>query len=387
MKYTILLTIGFLISFNTFAQNYDAEKMRRDIEVAEDVLIKLTEQQLNAETWQDDVEGKYVEGYGIVFTIRTMTESYALGIGKDQIYVRNGRFGVKGGLALLDKDEVEDEQFDRVEIIRTTAINFLTDYAFLIRQLQPSDKILLNFVDDWDEPVIINPFPDRSPSQKRTATLTAEIQRKYINEFRRRTLSEEEFIDRIRFSEEEKEEVSDPDIELLISIFNRLYDEDLTETFIINDRGRYDKIQGLGTIIDLNIYSPLEAEEIESGIIVWKDGNSNRRRVYRSNKEEQDRETDEKEEEETQRASYSKNYDAFIEGFKENVIEYGQTVKSLESNEMLMFRLHFNTFNDDYLVDVSVSQSILQDYAEGKIPLDKAMESVKVAKKEEKGGW
>lgn len=141
MKFNILLILGFLVVGNlSFAQSYDADKMARDIEIAEDVLIKLIQQQLNTETWRDDVEGKYVDDYGVVFTIRTLAESYAVGFGKDQIYIRNGRFGIKGGLALLDKDEVADEQFDRMEVIRTTAIDFLTDYAFLIRQLQADDK-------------------------------------------------------------------------------------------------------------------------------------------------------------------------------------------------------------------------------------------------------
>ncbi|MEL6941071.1 MAG: hypothetical protein AAFO82_00245 [Bacteroidota bacterium] len=387
MKFNILLILGFLVVGNlSFAQSYDADKMARDIEIAEDVLIKLIQQQLNTETWRDDVEGKYVDDYGVVFTIRTLAESYAVGFGKDQIYIRNGRFGIKGGLALLDKDEVADEQFDRMEVIRTTAIDFLTDYAFLIRQLQADDKILLNFVDDWDESVIINPFPDRSPSQKRTATLTAEIQRSDINDFRSRDISEEDFIDRIRFSENETEEVKDPDIELLISIFNRLYDEDLTETFIIDGSGRYTSIQGLGTIIDLEVYYPRE-EEIESGIIIWNDGYSQKRRVYRSSREGQDRETDEEEEEKVQKATYSEHYDTFIEGFKENVIEYGQTVKSLSEEEMLMFRLHFDAFNDAYLVDVNVPQAVLQDYAAGEITLEKAVESVKVTKKEKEDDW
>lgn len=385
MKYTILFILGFLAHTVAFAQDHDAEKMTRDIEIAEDVLIKLIQQQLNTETWQDDVEGKYLDNYGVVFTIRTLAESYAIGVGKDQIYIRNGRFGIKGGLSLLDKDEVEDEQFDRMEIIRTSAINFLTDYAFLIRQLEPNEKILLNFVDDWDESVVINPFPDRSPSQKRTATLTAEIQRKDINDFRRRDISEEEFIDRISFSENEEEQVEDPDIELLISILNRLYGEDLTETFVIDGSGKYTSIQGLGTIIDLDVYYPRE-EEVESGIIIWNDRYSDKRRVYRTSREGERRERDE-EEEKTQKATFSNTYDKFMEGFKENMIEYGQTVKSLKDEEMLMFRLHFDGFNDAYLVDVSVPQSILQAYDEGKISLEKAIEAVEVAKKEEDNDW
>ncbi|MEN0049289.1 MAG: hypothetical protein AAF806_19675 [Bacteroidota bacterium] len=386
MKYTILFILGFLVNTSIFAQDHDTEKMTRDIEVAEDVLIKLIQQQLNTETWQDDVEGKYLENYGVVFTIRTLAESYAIGVGKDQIYIRNGRFGIKGGLSLLDKDEVKDEQFDRVEIIRTAAINFLTDYAFLIRQLESNEKILLNFVDDWDESVIINPFPDRSPSQKRTATLTAEVQRKDINDFRRRDISEDEFIDRIRFSENEEEQIEDPDIELLISILNRLYDEDLTETFVIDGSGKYTSIQGLGTIIDLDVYYPRE-EEVESGIIIWNDSYSNKRRVYRSSREGQNRERGEEEEEEAQKATFSDAYDEFIKGFKENMIEYGQTVKSLKDEEMLMFRLHFDSFNDAYLVDVSVSQSVLQAYDEGKISLAKAVDEVKVAKKKDDNDW
>ncbi|MEM9850188.1 MAG: hypothetical protein AAF847_20015, partial [Bacteroidota bacterium] len=185
MKHIFIIAFSLLLSASLLAQDVDTEKMSRDIEIAEDILIKLTQQQMSTDAWQDDVEGKYIEDYGIVFTVRTMVESYAIGLGKGQFYIRDGRVNIKGGrgLAFLEGEDVKEEQLDRMEIINNTAINFLSNYAFLIRQLEADDKILLNFVDDWEEAAVINPFPGNRTSQRRTATLTAETSYKDIKDF------------------------------------------------------------------------------------------------------------------------------------------------------------------------------------------------------------
>ena len=394
MKSILIFALSLLLFSALQAQDIDSEKMSRDIEIAENILIKLTQQQMNTDAWQDDVEGKYIEGYGIVFTVRTMVESYAIGLGKGQFYVRDGRVSIKGGrgLTFMEKDDVKEEQIDRMDIINNTAINFLSDYAFLIRQLQTDDKILLNFVDDWEEAAVINPFPGNRTSQRRTATLTAEVKYKDINSLRTRKISKDAFIERILFSEDSKEEANDPDIELLITIINRVYDEDLTETFVINDSGRYSNIRGLGAIVDLDVDYPHD----DDGIIIWT-GNDrliNRYR-YESRREAQEELEEEHKEEEDcncpdkdkNKEAFSKLYDPFISSFKENLVEYGQTIKSLEEDEMLMFRLHFNDFDVDYVVDVSVEQFILEQYATGEISLEKAVGKVKVKKNEQENDW
>ena len=88
-----------------------------------------------------------------------------------------------------------------------------------------------------------------------------------------------------------------------------------------------------------------------------------------------------------QEEAFNKLYEPFIDSFKENLIEYGQTVQSLEEDEMLMFRLHFNDFDVDYVVDVSVEQDILEQYSAGTISLDKAIDKVKVKKNENEDDW
>ncbi|MEM9888445.1 MAG: hypothetical protein AAF849_21300, partial [Bacteroidota bacterium] len=260
--------------------------------------------------------------------------------------------------------------------------------------------ILLNFVDDWEEAAVINPFPGNRTSQRRTATLTAETSYKDIKDFRSRKISEEEFLTRIRFSKDSKEEANDPDIELLISIINRLYDEDLSETFVIDDVGRYTNIRGLGAIIDLDVERVTE----EDDFIIWSDNGRTRSwRKYKTKggevelsevkvpKISMDKDCDcpdkEEEEEEANKEAFNKLYEPFMDSFKENLVEYGQTVQSLEEDEMLMFRLHFNDFDIDYVVDVSVAQSVLEQYATESITLEKAIGKVKVKKNESEDDW
>ncbi|MEM1328786.1 MAG: hypothetical protein AAGI23_22710 [Bacteroidota bacterium] len=374
MKQHVTLAIALLFSMSLFAQ-IDADRMAKDIEIAENILMKLTQQELQDDAWHDDVEGKYIDGYGIVFTIRTMTEAYAFGFGREQIYIRGAKVGIKGGrriggVAVLEGDDVEDEQFDRQDIIQRTAERFLTDYAFLIRQLQPDERILLNFVDDWEEAAVINPFPGNRRSQRRTATLTAEVEYKYVQDLKMRKLTDEEFLDKVKFSEDAKEEARDPDVEMLITILNRLYDEDLSETFVINDAGEYNTIRGLGTIVDLRVHS---AGDKSSRWEIRTDWGS-----FDMNEENEDCNCpDDKEARKEREKEFSEKFEPFIDSFKENVIEYGQTVESLEAGEVLMFHLRFSSF-DNKVIDVTVPQDALINYANGSIKLDKAMDEIKV---------
>jgi hypothetical protein len=373
MKQLIILTIAVLISTGLSAQS-DADRMAKDIEIAENILMKLTQQELQDDAWNDDVEGKYIDDYGIVFTIRTMTEAYAFGFGRGEVYIRGGRVGMNGTRRsnyILEKDEVEDEQYDRQDIIQKTAERFLTDYAFLIRQLQPDEKILLNFVDDWEEAAVINPFPNNRRSKSRTATLTAEVQYEYVQDLKARKLTEEQFLDKVRFSENAKEEARDPDVEMLLTILNRLYDEDLSETFVIYDNGQYNTIRGLGTIVDLHVHSAGEEHNRWEVRGDWRGFDVN------NNDEDCDC-PDEKEQRKEQEKEFSKNFDPFIESFKENIIEYGQTVESLEEGEVLMFHLHFNQGVEDKVIDVTVNQETLTNYSTGSLNMEKAMAQIKV---------
>lgn len=384
MKQHISLVIALFFSVGLFAQS-DAERMAKDIEIAENILIKLTQQQLQNDNWYGDVEGKYIEGYGVVFTVHTSLEVYAFGLGKDEIQIRggNGRgFAVKNGtrnrgFAVLGDDDVAEEQLDREEIIQNTATQFLTNYAFLLHQLEPSDKVLLNFVDDWEEAAIINPFPGNRKSKQRTATLTAEVEYQHVKAFKSRQIDEAAFLEKVRFSEADDEHKEDSDIEMLITILNRLYDEDMSETFVIYDAGHYTTITGLGVIVELEVNHAEEDDNYNTRSSARDSWNFN----YGSNNNDCRCPDDDKKRSRAD-SLFSVNFKPFLQSFKENLVEYGQTVQSLNENEILIFRLHFDDGSDDgKLVDVSVSQEVLNEYAAQSINFKSAVAKVKVVEK------
>lgn len=375
-----MLSVAVLGSFSLAAQT-DAERMAKDIEIAENILLKLTQQQLQNDNWYGDVEGKYIEGYGVVFTVHTSLEVYALGFGKDEIQIRSGNrrsFTVKNGsrgFAVLGDDDVQEEQLDREEVIHNTAIQFLTNYAFLLHHLQPSDKILLNFVDDWEEAAVINPFPNNRRSKQRTATLTAEVEYKEVQALKSRKIDEEAFLEQVRFSEAADEDKNDPDIEMLITILNRLYDEDLSETFVIYNAGHYTSIVGLGVIVELEVDHAIERNGSDARD-AWIFNYSNNGNDCQCPDDDKQRSLKD--------SLFSVHYQPFMQSFKENIIEYGQTVQSLNEDEMLMFRLHFDNGSDEgKMVDVSISQAVLNDYAAQKMSLKNAVSKVKVVEKKQ----
>jgi hypothetical protein len=76
-------------------------------------------------------------------------------------------------------------------------------------------------------------------------------------------------------------------------------------------------------------------------------------------------------------------YPEFEKSFKENIINYGRTVKSLEPNEILMFKVNLTECKNCDMpraIDLSVDASVLADFDKSKIDLNSAMNKIKLKK-------
>ena len=360
MRY-IILFFGLLF-FNSHlrGQSFDAAKMNSDMQIAEAMLESIAKEQFEGGDWEETVEGAYIEDYGVIFTIRTSAEATILGLGNNNIKITSPRIRMKGlpaGITITEEDNnLFADKFD--ENVKSIAVTFLKDYAQLIKQLEVQEKILLTFVDDFEENYAFAWIDGSSAVKARRSTFTAEVLKKDIEDYKSLKIKEEEFINRIKITKRGDEKVSNPDVERLITIFERLYHEDNSKlTLMLSDMNQYTYVEGLGVVVNFNLHDTEEYNEFD------QENQMTRQQIEEAEKAQQE--------------ALKKRFDAFIKTFKENAIEYGRTVKSLKSDEMLIFKLQVYGLASNQ-AEVSVKKSVLDDYDQRNISLAQALEKVRI---------
>jgi len=315
----ILLTATLAVS-----QEIDENKMQRDIEVAENILSTLMNRGETSKVktlsyrLRSPFQGNYVKGYGVIFG--------APG-GLSNIYIVDGKrarnysysFGStdNGRAVVIDtKEKVEKEYMDSLSQASQqawveNAKTFLIDYAHLIGQLQPDEKIVIT-----DGPTAIGDrqFFMRASPDNRTSV---EATKKDIDAYHSGKLKKEQLLNLITVKESKETKVA-KDVELMANILETLYKPDLSETYYISGGIYYENMVDLGVIFQMSFYSSMSER---NGL----------HRIVTQNLEGLTQE----ERDEKVKAMYPQ----FLSDLKNNIVRYGRTIKSLKGNEQLIFNI------------------------------------------------
>ncbi|MDX1939160.1 MAG: hypothetical protein SFU99_01330, partial [Saprospiraceae bacterium] len=352
----------------------------RDIEVAEKILETLLNQE--SKFYGNNVEGIYIEGHGAMFTIYgniisnlSFTRPIILPPSGDNEHYTLSKTTDKP----LNVDSLNNALRTQTKEVMKI---FITDYAQLLNELKPDDKILLRYVlrnrnDRFLSGVFATRADDLEEKEKEDKQLKefgAEVMKSEIDDFRTGKLTKAQLEDRIKFTEQVVSTKKDTELELLGSIFHRLYQGDLSETFRLYNDPHYERIEGLGVVYEMNFGRTwgqwaqgtyefdYTLEAYERAVIGRKGQGQNKEK---SDKEETDEEKEWKE-------KLKNAYPKFIEEFKRNVIEYGRTVRKLPANELLIFKLDLNTCEECDIpdrVEISIKKSVLESYDSNKITM------------------
>ena len=385
------------------AQQVDVEKMDRDLKVAAAALGTLveTKQQLLLARREDRQTAQYLEGYGVMMTlpaqhsVTVLAPNVYRGAGTAQIRgvepssqrrIKVGKTFDQGagasqirgfepssptgtiriGKSLtetadapkeIDRDSLSQVQTDQ---LKEQVTIFLLEYADLIGQLQPENRIKI--VEERSPFVSQGRFLQSRPSSPmvmRKQRFSAEIKKSDLTAFKAGELSREEVVGRILFSESLAEGL-DQDLELLANILDRLYRPDLSETFYYTGYAYYDKIPEFGVIYHLNMLTRTE-KNLYNFILP------------------SDKTVDLQEESDPEKLTAL--YPGFLEGLKENILTYGRTVKSMDRTERLVFNIRLSNCTGCDVpgwVNVSIGMADLFDYDAGKLSKVETLQRFKV---------
>ncbi|HSI76701.1 MAG TPA: hypothetical protein VK957_12435 [Lunatimonas sp.] len=398
-----LFLVFTLCGSSLLAQQVDVEKMDRDLKVAAAALGTLveTKQQLLLARREDRQTAQYLEGYGVMMTlpaqhsVTVLAPNVYRGAGTAQIRgvepssqrrIKVGKTFDQGagasqirgfepssptgtiriGKSLtetadapkeIDRDSLSQVQTDQ---LKEQVTIFLLEYADLIGQLQPENRIKI--VEERSPFVSQGRFLQSRPSSPmvmRKQRFSAEIKKSDLTAFKAGELSREEVVGRILFSESLAEGL-DQDLELLANILDRLYRPDLSETFYYTGYAYYDKIPEFGVIYHLNMLTRTE-KNLYNFILP------------------SDKTVDLQEESDPEKLTAL--YPGFLEGLKENILTYGRTVKSMDRTERLVFNIRLSNCTGCDVpgwVNVSIGMADLFDYDAGKLSKVETLQRFKV---------
>lgn len=385
----ILMSGIVLMASPAWAQKIDEARMERDIEVAENILKTLVRQQFDQQRmfFGFEVEGSYQEGFGVTFRFPAdFTTPIAFnmsGMGGDVVWVDEMPRGYTYSVTTREDREAQQkakEELERVRLkaktARATEINpdsirqvyneklisaakdFLVDYGDLISQLSLTEKIVIT--NRGDQPRIwVNQF---FTSPKRTH-LSIEITKGDITAHKQGKLTRDQALKKINVVNTESVDAVEPDLELLSSIFNRLYRSDLSNTFFTDEGIYYERLKDFGAVYYMRVYSSNQLP------------NSRLFNMPTVQLSEVDQEARDKKVKEL--------YPAFEKDIKENMVEYGRTVKSLGDNESLIFNVRLTKCEGCGIpasLELTIKGSVLKDYASGKVTKEAAIGKIAVKK-------
>jgi hypothetical protein len=402
----MMMTCVALATASLWAQvKSNEDRMQRDIEVAENILSTLLKQQFDKRSFFPmEVKGNYRPGYGVTFQIPvdnififwdetpnfTSTfypDSRGGGVYEFEtpVIIRNGNseraaeeevakarasadrlrndqarkndVGVKGQARISaarariqNQDSLRDQSTLKMV---DAAKQFLADYGDLITQLAPSERIIITNRNDenqfWWNGV--------NMQNRRNPYVSVEGLKSDIAQLRQGKITRDQFINKLKVVNTEGENELQPDLELLSSIFNRLYRSDLSKTFFTQENTYYERLKDFGAIYYMQVYSTNAA--------MYGDGFEMPTLGLRG----LDPETRDKKVKEL--------YPQFTRTIKEDILEYGKTVKSLKDDESLIFNIKLTRCKGCDIplwVEYAIKYSVLKDYNTGKISRDAALE-------------
>jgi hypothetical protein len=384
----IALMIMIVCISNAAAQKIDNARMERDIEVAENVLSTLIKQQFEQRTFFPmEITGTYQPGYGVTFRLPAdYTAPIALTMprGSDTFIWDNqgqNEYISIGGTAREDvaviapsspqamtlKDKTREKEKTKrrydMDSIKTAynkkvieaATSFILDYGDMVSQLAPGEKIIVT--NGGDRNRIWGQYLN---STKRTH-IVVEGLKSDVTAFKQGKLTREQAVAKVKIVNAESSDKVEPDMELLSSIFSRLYRSDLSKTFFSDENIYYEHLNDFGAVFYMAAYSSIPAEYPKFHMPTL--GLENIDAATREKK-------------------VKEIYPIFENELKENMLEYGRTLKSLKDEESLIFNVTLTKCVNCGIpstLEVSVKSSVLKDLNAGKI--DKATALSKIVTK------
>ena len=400
VRMLVIAVMAAIVSLGTAkAQRIDEERMARDIAVAENVLTTLIKQQFNNQRtfFPLEIRGSYQAGYGVTFSLPadyTTPIAFSIGAGDNNVMIwgndapgvqtytygfgdaavdrqrsEDDRAVIAGEKSIRLRDRSEEKQRLNMDSVRDAynlkvieaAKTFLVDYGDMITQLAPQERVVIS--NQGNQPRIWVGQYFNAP--KRTH-LSVEAIKSDLTQFRQGKITREQALAKIKVVNSETVDAVEPDLELLSSILSRLYSQDLSKTYFTGDNIYFERLKDFGVIYYMQVYSGIERGDFSRRYVMPTLGLND-----------VDQETKDK--------KVTELYPKFEKELKENILEYGRTLKSLKDDEVLVVQVNLTKCSGCGIpttLELTLKGTVLRDFNAGKLDKNGAMTKFSVKKGE-----
>lgn len=388
-----ILLIGLmtlLLSPLTFAQDFDTNRMNRDIKIMENILDEMFKTQFTSKQGaievrsssytffggnsSGNVKGTYIPDYGVIFMIPSANNRYSVvsrGSTERQVVFQ------------YSSDETDSDRNIDEESVTNRISEFLKDYASTIGQLKSNESILVIYGagnSTNNNVAVFNLRGDRQDDvPEPLPVISVSAKKSDLEAYRAGNLNADAFKNRLSIStSEEKERL---DLKVLSNIFRTALEEgDGSEFHLISSSSlSYMYLENFGALYTLNLHRGHGAHGF--GSITLRESavfNSNPDRNTEESMEELKAKLEEQEKELSE--TLEEEYDAVVARTKEFIVDYGRTLSSLKDDQYLMVSLNISDSSDlvPDRVDFQVKKSVFNQLDRGQISREDAINAVTI---------
>lgn len=374
----------------------DQDRMLRDIEVTENILSTLIKQQLDKRSFFPmEVAGEYREGLGVTYRLPVEINGpmiWSLGGQMEEFRMMDGKnyvfsFDEQDNLDRAMNEEMRakdramratarssNNSYSRklnADSLRTVTSDkvieacktFITDYGDLITQLQASEKIVITNRGDGNRN-----WYGAFANSIRPSVISVEAKKSDITEYKQGKISRDAFVKRMNVVNSVLEDELQPDLELITSIFNRLYRADLSKTFFTEENLYYERMKDYGVIYHMQVYSSnVNSGFVRTDAMIYSMPTLGLEGLTQAERDKKVIEI----------------YPKFEKDIKDDVLEYGRTIKSLKPDELLIFDIRISKCVNCGIpasLELSIKADILKQYESGKLSKEEALSKMSVKK-------
>jgi hypothetical protein len=237
---------------------------------------------------------------------------------------------------------------------------------------------------------------------RRTQKIVMEVSRGDINQYKTGKLSKEQFIQKIKVQEEIKDSESELEFDILAGIFEKIAKRESND-FYFHQKVRYQRLANFGVMYDLelhpeynwmihkNSWNNEKLLELQNDGIYLLNRKNYKNKDKQKDKEKLDKEAKrekaelerEKAEIEQENQEKQAEMDKFEKEIKENLIQYGRTLRSLKPDEFLALNIKFKSWGEENTpknIIFTVKKSVLEAYDKREISMEEAMNKIEVKK-------
>jgi hypothetical protein len=390
---SMLLSLVLIVCSTGLLQAQQSESLKRDMEVTSNLLSTLLKTNTGNSLMRvgtDGIETSYNEGFGVVYDLKGNTYVYlstsgvfmgtpppnpnevviemednsrslsgtaATSVSRGQGYVVSSTGRVQGASSLSASREVSEANTE------SSIKEFLIEYGSFLKDLKPDEKIMVQYPyrkmesqqsGNDDNVTVFNYFSNSK------GTRSFSIQKKDADAYRNGSISKEEALSRITVEENLPEEIA-TDLKVLGELMNSLYSERSSKSYFSTSNPSIVRTKGMGAVYSWAVYSG------------YNDNFGYRLPTLVRGEQS----VDENNRNEIVKAAYP----AFLESFKENLVDYGRTIKSLENNEKIVFNIKMTRCQGCGIPDVlkvEMDKATIEEYNQGKLSRSQAISRLKV---------